>query len=430
MKKLFAMLMNNRLAVRMISLGDQVLFAGGNFLITILLTRFYKPAELAAYGMAMSIAFILQGIQRNSYIIQNAVLPVKILKGRARKILAEQMIAIVPLLVALAAVSFIVTLLLPETLLALTLVASTACFSIFAQLEFERVILMKYKLYLVPVTTSLLYALLIGGLLLVHAHLTFNEAMIAILVFACLKSLIMLAVIGRPDFPGGWRLLRSDLRRNSMASMLGVVGYSGYVHAPVILLGMLSTPVQAAAYVAMRGLMQPLQIVIRSMDIIDKNFFRERSSNSAEGIRKLMYSQIALYGATGLVLSTLICVFGTQLIHLFYGGKYIEFKSMLYLWGILTVFFAMLQPIESAIIVRKLLNKYNFIRLWVGIGTCVVIVFTVKPFGATGAILVSTVASVAAVVAGFVLIRRTLNQNIPQKTAAGLSDRLETGTVL
>ncbi|MGB4057999.1 MAG: hypothetical protein WBK77_07945 [Alphaproteobacteria bacterium] len=412
MKKIFAIVMNNKLVIRMMSLGDQVIFAGGNFMITILLTRFFKPSELAAYGMAISIALILQGTQRDSYIIQNALLPPNVLKGRARKILAEHIVAIFPLLVMLAIASFITTHFFPDTLTTMTLIATMACFSIFSQLEFERVILTKYKLYIIPVTTSCLYALLVGGLLFFHTHLTFNMVMISLTVFAFLKSLILIAVIGMPDFKGGWTLLRSDLRRNSTTSMLGVVGYSGYVHAPVIFLGLVSTPVEAAAYVAMRGLMQPLQIVIRSLDVIDKSFFRERSENSAHGTRKLMISQILFYGMIGIALSGLICALAPQMIHFFYGGKYGEFRDTLYFWGILTVFFAILQPIESVIILRKLLNKYNIVRLWIGIGTCIIVALAAEPYGARGATIISAAASIAGVLAGLALVLRTLKKNM------------------
>ena len=57
--------------IRLITLGDQCMFAAGNFLLTVLLTRFYTDIDLAAYGIALSIALVLQGVQKNTYVIQH-----------------------------------------------------------------------------------------------------------------------------------------------------------------------------------------------------------------------------------------------------------------------------------------------------------------------------------------------------------------------
>ena len=403
-------LLKNPLVLRMASLGDQVMFAAGNFLLTVLLTRFYNDTALAAYGIAVSVALILQSIQRNSYIVQHSLLDLKILKRRSKKIIAEQMIVVVPVLLLLAMASFIVVPFFGQSLFAQTLAACVACFAIYAQLEFDRIILMKYKKFLIPFATSFLYLLLSVILLLFHASLTFYQVIAILTVFACVKSLVLLYVVGRPDFRGGWALLRSDLRRNAPSSMLGVIGYSGYTHAPVLLLGLLSTPVQAAGFVAMRSLMQLLQIVIRSMDMIDKNFFRERASGSGQKIRELMNRQIFTYGIVSIIFSGLICIFGKQIINLLYVGEYIQFRNTLYPWAGCVIFFSLLQPLESAIIVKKLLNKYNVMRLWAGIATCIVLLFVVKPYGAMGAVIVSMIAGIAAFVAGYIMISRALRK--------------------
>jgi hypothetical protein len=70
MKNLISKLMQKPYIIRLITLGDQCLFAAGNFLLTILLTRFYTDIDLAAYGIALAIALVLQGVQKNMYVIQ------------------------------------------------------------------------------------------------------------------------------------------------------------------------------------------------------------------------------------------------------------------------------------------------------------------------------------------------------------------------
>lgn len=63
-------LLRTPMMIRVITLGDQCMFAAGNFLLTVLLARYYSDIDLAAYGIALSIALVLQGVQKNTYVIQ------------------------------------------------------------------------------------------------------------------------------------------------------------------------------------------------------------------------------------------------------------------------------------------------------------------------------------------------------------------------
>ncbi|HEU5047983.1 MAG TPA: hypothetical protein VFT64_09115 [Rickettsiales bacterium] len=409
MKLIVHKILNNRLFIRLISLGDQVLFTGGNFLLTILFTRYYKDTELAAYGMAVSAALILQGVQRNSYVVQNSLLSAHVLMSRGRKVLAEQIVAVVPLLCLLAVLSVITWIFWPGSDFSLITTASTICFSIYAQLEFERMMLVKYKKIIIPFITSCIYVLLVTGLIFTHETFSFYEVMVILLVFTTLKSLIIIFIVGKPDFKGGWNYLRSDMRRNAISSLMGVIGYAGYMQAPVIILGIFCPQkVEVAAYVAMRGVMQPLALVIRSMDIIDKSYFHEKSTGTGGNIRKVMNAQIMLYGAVSLVLSLGISIFGKPIVQLLYHGKYLEYTNNIYFWGVITVFFAILQPLESVIIIYKQLPRYNIIRLWIGIGTCLLVCLTAKPFGALGAVFVSMLASIAGAAAAILTAHKYL----------------------
>lgn len=408
MIKFLQKLTGKPLVVRMITLGDQVMFAAGNFMLTILLARYYSEKELAAYGMALSVALILQGVQRNTYVVQNSLLDFKIIKSRGRKILAEQLIALVPILVVLMIAAFIAASVNSDSLISLTFAACVACYAIYTQLEFERIILMKYKKFLIPGLTAFAYFLLTGALLFFNAGLTFYQLTAVLTVFAVLKALVLFHVVGMPDLKGGWKLLRSDARRNFGPAFFGVMGHSGFTHAPVLLLGFLSTPMQAAGFVAMRGLMQILQILIRSMDIFDKNFFRNRVSNSNEGIRKVMNSQMLIYGVVSMAFCGMVCVFSQEIIHVFYAGKYQEFTTTLYAWAGIVVFFSILQPLESVMIVKKIFNRYNMIRLWIGLLACLVLALTVKPFGALGAAIICLAAGVGAFTVGYILAIRKL----------------------
>lgn len=385
--------------------------------MTVVLTRYYSEIDLAAYGMAISIGLILQGIQRNSYVIQNSILDFKVLRARGRKIIAEQIIAIFPLLLVLACLSAVAATYAPENLVSKTLAASTYCYIIFSQLEFERIILLKYQKNLIPFLTACVFVLLVLAMFFLNAHITFYELIAIMTIFAVLKASILIWIIGKPDFKGGWILLRRDFRKNSMSSIMGVIGYSAYTHASVLFLGMYSQAVQAAAFVAMRSIMHILQIIIRSMDVVDKNFFRSRVSDSEHGLLHVVNRQTLIYAAVSIILSGSVCVFSTPLINLFYHGKYAEFSNILYVWAGITTTFSILQPLESAIIMKKLFNKYNYVRMWMGFLTCGVLYFVAGPFGAIGVAIVTLVALVVSYIVGYKMLLDAVREdkNIKRK---------------
>ncbi len=375
--------------IRLVTLGDQGLFAVGNFLLTILLTRYYDDTAMAAYGIALSIALLLQGIQKNSYIIQNSVLERHLYKKRGRKILGQHMIAVFPVFVFLSVLSLFVVAYAPPSLLFQTIVATTACFAIYAQLEFERVLFIKYEKYIVPFITSFVFSVMVMALFFFHEYFSFYGIMGVLVLFAVLKSSLVFFIAGWLDMKGGLILLRSDFRRNSLASFMGVLGYSGYVHGPVFALGILSGPSQAAAFVALRGLMQPIQIIMRSMDVLDKNFFRSRSKGDGASVMSVMLRQVALYGGMSALISSVVCLFGEQIINTLYNGKHIEYVTLLYGWGIIAVLMSVTLPVESAVIVKKYLNRFNSLRLIFGAISCALCFVLIAPFGAYGAISIT-----------------------------------------
>lgn len=398
--------MKHPLIVRLITLGDQSMFALGNFLLTMLLTRYFEDVELAAFGVGLSIALLFQGVQRNSYIIQNSVLQNHIFRGRGKKILGEHLIAIQPLLAVMTLLSLGAMWSGGQDLFTLTIITTTVCFAIYANLEFERFVFVKYEQYIMPFITSFVFMVMNGAFLWFHGALSFYTLMGLLWLYACCKTLFLIAIVGMPDFKGGMVLLRSDVRRNSVSSLLGVVGASGYTHAPVLALGFLSTPTQTAALVAMRGLLQPTQIIMRSLDVIDKNLFRSKAAKAKRGMIGAMYQQIGLYFGVSAVLSLVICFYGKELIMLLYHGNHIEFINVLYGFGIISIFYAVIFPIESAIIVGKSLNDYNKMRFWVGIGVTILSLVLCFLYGAMGAVVTYIIGWVILIALSFKLVLR------------------------
>ena len=106
-------------------------------------------------------------------------------------------------------------------------------------------------------------------------------------------------------------------------------------------------------------------------------------------------------------MAVMICGFGREIIQLLYNGKHESFIYVLYGWGVLSVFMAVVAPIESVLIIKNKLNDYNFIRLWIGVITVLLCFPVAALFGAHGIILLSLAAGIAAVLAGYYIANQT-----------------------
>ena len=136
--------------------------------------------------------------------------------------------------------------------------------------------------------------------------ISFFTAMMLLSLFAAAKILYSVIALTRPDFLWGWRLAKKNLRKYFFSSTMGSLGYTGYNHIPLFILGLLPSQVPAAIFTAMRGLTQPLQMLIRSIDIVDKNFFQTKAVMTERDVRDKLFRQTALYGVFGSVFIVLV----------------------------------------------------------------------------------------------------------------------------
>src|SRR4051812_2378090 len=91
-ERLASLFKPGRLSMRALSLGDQLLFSAANFLLMLMLARYYSDVEVSGFGIGLSIALIVQGTQRTCYIVQNSVLSPGIFRRRSDKVLGQHLI--------------------------------------------------------------------------------------------------------------------------------------------------------------------------------------------------------------------------------------------------------------------------------------------------------------------------------------------------
>lgn len=347
------------------AIGDQIVVSLTNFVLTLAIGRAFSAEEFASFGIGLSIGLMVQGLQRHAVTIPLTLQPDSRISRRHRAIVAEQYILLLAVLAAGLIVvigTFFIPLPRYGHLIAL---ASVISLVVYLQLEFSRAFLIKTGrsgFLLLSAAWYGLVSLALAGAAL--QHLIRYETLLVVLGGAMLlHALALMITAGRPAWSRGSMLLRHDLRRYGGWSAAATLTYSGYNHLPLLLLGAMAAPVHAAIFVATRSLMQPLQIIMRGLDIADKSVFA-KVARHPDTRDTLMFTLncAAFYAVISLVYCVTAGLFANQLVTLAYGSKFSGVGGALLAWLPVYVLMGLAMPLESLVYARRDFRHYFQLR--------------------------------------------------------------------
>jgi O-antigen/teichoic acid export membrane protein len=279
--------------------------------------------------------------------------------------LGEQVLT-VALAACFGAVAYAVAALIGHGQYGLMIVASSAVMLfVYLQLEFARVFLVKIgKPWMLLASAGWYCAVAVT---LAVSALWFGlpyATLLAVLAGAMLVHLIvLLALTAAPSLAQGGRRLRADLARYGGWSTAAILTYTGYNHVPLFMLGALAAPMSAAAFVAARSLMQPLQILLRGFDIADKSRFAELVHTPDGATQRTMTIKlVAIYAAIGFAFAALVTIAANPFMTLAYGDKFAGHGAALVAWAVTYVLISVAMPLESLVYARKDFARYYAAR--------------------------------------------------------------------
>jgi O-antigen/teichoic acid export membrane protein len=389
------------LLARAATVGDQLLVALANFWLTVAIGRAFGPESLAAYGLGLSAGLIMQGLQRHTISIPLMLQRQSRARRRAGGLIAQHWIFIVAAL-GLSAIGVLLADRFGLSLYGrLIIAASRVCLLIFAQLEFARAMLIKLGHPVSLLAGSVFYAslsIVLGGAALLR-WIELPSLLLCLTLGMIAHAGAVSLKIGRFDPRLGWTLLLANIRRYGGWSLLATGTASGYSHIPLFFLGSLVPPIHAAIFVATRGLMQPLQILLRGLDVADKAAFAERAA-LARGWGALSHTLrlAGLYALAGCLFGLAISPFADSLVQLAYGAKFEGRGVVLLAWIPIFVLTSCLMPMESLVYARGSFRGYYLARAVgsaVGIGLAPPLILGFNELGAlfactAGALIVVT----------------------------------------
>jgi hypothetical protein len=398
---------------------DQVLFSACNFGISIYVARRYGFEELANLGVAISAALIIQGIQRLLYVVPTALRSERH-QSRVFAGVTGEHIIVVSGIVALAVASL--ELMRNFVVIHSDLsVATIASILVFAQSDFDRYVLVKSRQIIVPAMLSGAYAvsLMVAAFVTWWWSLPFVSFMGAIIVFALAKGTCVAALTAWPNFYWGARLLKRDLRVRGLYALASTLSYSGFMHAPVFILSIVSGPAQTAGFIAMRNLVQPFPILMRSFDIGDKLAFSGTNLKVGAQVRRTFWRVAISYLLVGGVAIVLTYIVSHLLISLTYGAQYLPFETIMLGHVIVFTLLAVLYPLEGIINIARLFRSQVFWSVVSGTVGIAIALATCGRYGAWGAIA-AALSGAAILAAGTIYSGRHVLFTRDVRAAAGL----------
>ena len=201
---------------RLAAIGDQAVTSASNLLLTLMLARAYEPVCLAGFAIGTSLALLLQGVYRSSFVLPASLFEIGVFRARAARLVGQHVVLMAGLTVLAAAVALVAAAIDATALSEHAAAASMACVLLFVPIDFDRMLMLRLGFRTVPLGVALAYLALLGGLLLIVSHVGLSFFwLMAVLGGFCLGRMILYAgLLVRPDFRRVGTLLRVSLRRD------------------------------------------------------------------------------------------------------------------------------------------------------------------------------------------------------------------------
>jgi len=397
------------LLARAATVGDQLLIALANFWLTVAIGRAFGAESLAAYGLGLAAGLIVQAMQRHTITIPLMLQRRFRARRRAGGLIAQHWIFIIAVLASIAGGVLLADRFGISQYSQLIITASGVCLVVFAELEFARAVLIKLGHPLSLLAGSVFYAALcivLGGAALMR-WIELSTLLLGLTLGMIGHAGAVSVKVGRFDARLGWTLLLANIRRYGGWALVATGTAAGYSHIPLFILGSLLPPIHTATYVATRGLMQPLQILLRGLDVADKVSFAERAAIArGRGALHQALRLAGLYALAGCLFGLAISPFADSLVQLAYGPQFEGKGAVLIAWIPVFVLISCLMPMESLVYARGSFNGYYLAR---AAGSAVAIGLApplIVRFAELGALLACAVGALVAVAATLFMLYR------------------------
>lgn len=370
--------------VRALSLMEQGLISGANFVALLLLARGFDADDFGTFSFAWLTLLFVVNIQRSAVIVpfvihtaEPGVLQAEAPAWRKLSLWTTALSAVGLGLIAAALPLFDAPHWMMEAfVMAAIFVAPTFTY------EFRRRWLIQLDHFGATVFAAGTYAVLyIGGIAVAVASHRLELAAAAFLVAnggAALLCAFLAPRLAPPAEPPQFGPFLKNLGHFIGWSVAANLAYNGYGHLPPLILGALAGPGPVALFQAMRNFTQPLSTAATAVDNFDKpRAARALAAHGFAGLRRALTHTTAAMACMTLPYVVMLIVAGDRLVELVYGPRYGDPTLALAWFAAVHVAVVFVYPLETALFLLRrpdLLFRGRVVSAVMGVALCVALV--------------------------------------------------------
>ncbi len=399
--------------VRALSLVEQGMISGANFLALLLLARGFDADTFGTFSFAWLTLLFVVNIQRSAVVVpfvihtaEPGVLAAEAPAWRRLSLWTTTLSALSLVLVAAALPLFAA----PNWMVTAFVLAALFVVPSFAY-EFRRRWLIQLDRFGATVAAAAVYAALyIGGVamaVLTHRLEVAAAAFIAANAGAGLLCALLAPRLPKPERAPEFLPFLRNLAHFIGWSVASNLAYNGYGHLPPLILGAFAGPGPVALFQAMRNFTQPLSTAATAVDNFDKpRAARALSADGISGLWRALAHTTGAMAAMTLPYVVVLVLAGDWLVGLVYGPRYGDPTHALAWFAAVHVAVVFVYPLETALFLLRrpdLLFRGRVLSAVAGIGLCAALVPSWGLGGAmagiTAGIVVSGLAALALLLA-------------------------------
>lgn len=400
--------------IRLLSLFEQGLISGANFLSMMALARSFPTDQFGLYSFAyISMQFLLnlhRSIVVVPFVIHTAEPAVLAREGQLWRSLN-----LVVALISMAALGVAAAVAGPvfgaphwmsmALLLAAVLTGPNYYYELFRRWAIQ---LGRYK-RVVAAAAAYTIVSVAGFSIAVAEHSLPLAAATYVSANLTAAGVFLPVVLGTPSEPAGQsfsQFIRS-LRQFLTWSLMANIAYNGYYYFPGLILGSLAGPIPVAAFQALRNITQPLSIIGTSVDNFDKpRAARALARDGFPGMRRQLWRTMRSMMTVGAPYILLVALFAKKGMSLIYADRYAGYEAVLYLWVLLWVVSVSTYPLETGLMLCRRPDLLFRSRL-IAAGACLLLCAVAIPrWGVTGAMGALLMGQFLAMLFGYVYLEK------------------------
>lgn len=408
---LFARIAGDR--VRALSLIEQGMISGANFLGLLLLARGFDADTFGTFSFAWLTLLFVVNIQRSAVVVpfiihtaQPGVLAAEAPAWRRLSLWTTSLSALALGLTAAALPLFDA----PDWMVTAFVLAALFVIPSFTY-EFRRRWLIQLDHFGATVAAAALYSVLyIGGIAVAVASHRLEMAAAAFIAANGGAGLLCAALaprLPRPVKPPEFVPFLKNLAHFIGWSVASNLAYNGYGHLPPLILGALAGPGPVALFQAMRNFTQPLSTAATAIDNFDKpRAARALAADGIAGLRRALVHTTAAMAVMTLPYVLLLILAGDWLVAQVYGPRYGDPTVALAWFGAVHVAVVFVYPLETALFLLRrpdLLFRGRIVSAVIGVALCGALV---PVWGLGGAMAGITAGIVVSGLAALILLVR------------------------